>query len=50
MTTVIATTASEGMVLDSAGWLEYITADEKQYLFAPYLEGDQPLLIPTVVL
>ena len=45
-----ATTASDLIVLDSSGWLEYLTADEKQDLFAPYLEGDQPLLIPTVVL
>jgi len=47
---VTATTASDLIVLDSSGWLEYLTADEKQDLFAPYLEGDQPLLIPTVVL
>ncbi len=44
------TTASELIVLDSSGWLEYLTADDKQDLFAPYLESEQPLLIPTVIL
>lgn len=44
------TTATELIVLDSSGWLEYLTADDKQDLFAPYLESEQPLLIPTVVL
>jgi predicted nucleic acid-binding protein len=47
---VTETIASELIVLDSSGWLEYLTAGEKQDLFAPYLESEQPLLIPTVVL
>jgi predicted nucleic acid-binding protein len=47
---VTETTASELIVLDSSGWLEYLTADDKQDLFAPYLESEQPLLIPTIVI
>ena len=47
---MIAPTGSDLIVLDSSAWLEYITGDDKQDLFAPYLEGNQTLLIPTVVL
>jgi predicted nucleic acid-binding protein len=49
-TTVTATTGFELIVLDTSGWLEYLTADDKLDLFAPYLEGNQTVLIPTVVL
>lgn len=38
------------MILDSSGWLEYITGDTKAPLFAPYFEGDRPILVPTIVL
>jgi predicted nucleic acid-binding protein len=38
------------VVVDSSGWLEYITSDSKADLFAPYLEGERPILVPTIVL
>ncbi len=41
---------SDPVVLDSSGWLEYLTSDEKQESFAPYLESDLTIIIPTVVL
>ena len=44
------TTVSEPVVLDSSGWLEYLTDDAKAEDFAPYLEGSLPVFIPTVVL
>ena len=45
-----ATTASEPVVVDSSGWLEYFTNDAKADSFAPYLEGDLTILVPTVVI
>ena len=42
--------ATEGVLVDSSGWLEYITADTKADLFAPYFESESPLLVPTIVL
>jgi toxin FitB len=50
MTIVIATTASEAVVVDSSGWLEYITGDDKAELFAPYFENDVRILVPVIVL
>ena len=47
MTTPIG---SDLVVLDSSGWLEYLTTDEKYESFAPYLESDLTIIIPTVVL
>ena len=44
------TTASEAVVIDSSGWLEYITGDEKADLFAPYFENDVQVLVPVIVL
>lgn len=41
---------SEPVLVDSSGWLEYITADTKADLFAPYFESDVVLLVPTIVL
>jgi toxin FitB len=38
------------VVVDSSGWLEYITSDSKADLFAPYLEGERPVLVPAIVL
>jgi len=43
-------TASDPVLVDSSGWLEYITSDSKADLFSPYLEGQRPVLIPTIVL
>jgi predicted nucleic acid-binding protein len=50
MTTVTTPSATEGVLVDSSGWLEYITADTKADLFAPYFESESPLLVPTIVL
>jgi len=47
---VTATTASDLLLVDSSGWLEYITQDTKADAFAPYLESSRPLLVPTIVL
>jgi toxin FitB len=47
---VIATTDSEPVVIDSSGWLEYITGDDKADLFAPYFEKDVQILVPVIVL
>jgi predicted nucleic acid-binding protein len=41
---------SDPVVIDSSGWLEYITGDEKADLFAPYFEGAAPVLVPVIVL
>ncbi|MGB6670587.1 MAG: type II toxin-antitoxin system VapC family toxin [Candidatus Acidiferrum sp.] len=45
-----APSVSDPVLVDSSGWLEYITSDSKADLFAPYLEGQQPVLIPAIVL
>jgi toxin FitB len=50
MTTVIETTATESVVIDSSGWLEYITGDHKADLFASYFESDVRILVPVIVL
>ncbi len=39
--------ASEAVVIDSSGWLEYVTADTKADQFAPYVEGDIALAAAT---
>ncbi len=44
-----ATTASEPVVLDSSGWLEYLTEGAKTESFAPYLEGGGTVLLPAIV-
>jgi toxin FitB len=46
---VIDTTGSEPVVVDSSGWLEYITSDTKGNLFEPYLRAES-LVVPTIVL
>ena len=43
-------TASEFIVIDSSGWLEYITADSKVDLFAPYFSDANLILMPTIVM
>lgn len=49
-----AATASKGapgnVLVDSSGWLEYITQDLKADAVAPFLEGEKPVLVPTIVL
>ncbi|SRR5258708_27938960 len=43
-------TASELVVVDSSGWLEYITGDEKADEFGAVLQSDVQVLVPTIVL
>lgn len=45
-----AATASKMFVVDSSGWLEYLTEDEKAQGFAPYLEDLQDILVPVIVI
>lgn len=45
-----AGTATEPLVVDSSGWLEYFTQDINARAFEPYLEGSRPLLVPSIVL
>jgi predicted nucleic acid-binding protein len=47
---VTTPSASDGVVIDSSGWLEYITADEDADKFAPYFEGEMQILVPVIVL
>lgn len=44
--------ASEPVLVDSSGWLEYITSDSKATLFDPYIRGEtgRPIIVPTIVL
>jgi predicted nucleic acid-binding protein len=46
---VTTPSVSESVVVDSSGWLEYITADSKAAEFARYLEGENSILVPTIV-
>jgi hypothetical protein len=32
------------ILVDSSGWIEYLAARPKADLFAPYIEGSEPLL------
>jgi predicted nucleic acid-binding protein len=50
MTTATTPNASRGVLVDSSGWLEYITADAKADAFAVYIEGSSPIFLPTIVL
>ena len=43
-------TASELVLVDSSGWLEYITGDEKADAFGEVLQRDAQVLVPTIVL
>ncbi len=43
-------TASDPVLVDSSGWLEYITLDAKAEAVAPYVEGARHILVPTIVL
>lgn len=44
------TTGSELVLVDSSGWLEFLTADTKAEQFRPFLKRGVPLLIPALVL
>jgi predicted nucleic acid-binding protein len=43
-------TASELVLVDSSGWLEYMTGDEKADAFGAVLQGSAQVLVPTIVL
>ena len=47
---MITRSASELYVVDSSGWLEYLSEDSKAAAFAPYLEGETGVLLPALVL
>ena len=42
--------ASELYLIDSSGWLEYLTEDSKADAFGHYLEGDASVLVPSIVI
>jgi len=50
MTIATAMIDSEFVLVDSSGWLEYLTADEKADAFGAYLQGTAQVVVPTVVL
>jgi toxin FitB len=50
MTTAITPNDSERIVIDSSGWLEYLTDDVNARQFAPYIEGEFVIMVPTVVI
>ena len=50
MTTATAGIGSNLVLVDSSGWLEYITLDKNACAFARYIEGGRPVLVPTIVL
>ncbi len=43
-------TASELVLVDSSGWLEYITGDEKADAFGEIFQSEARVLVPTIVL
>jgi toxin FitB len=43
-------TASNVMLVDSSGWLEYIAGDEKADAFGAVLQSEAQVLVPTIVL
>lgn len=45
-----ARTASDPVVIDSSGCLEYLTDGTKSEAFAPYLAEDHVVLVSTVVI
>lgn len=50
MTTATTPIGSERIVIDSSGWLEYLTDDINARQFAPYIENEFAVLIPTIVI
>ena len=43
-------TVSSSVLVDSSGWLEYLTGDSNASLFEPYLARELVLLVPTIVI
>ena len=46
---MIIPTASDRIVIDSSGWVEYLGNGPKADRFAPYLESEAILLLPSIV-
>ena len=42
--------ASDLYLVDSTGWLEYLTEDSKAAAFGHYLEGESSVIVPSLVL
>jgi toxin FitB len=49
MSTVTTRSVSELYLIDSSGWLEYLTEDSKAGAFGHYLEGDALIIVPSLV-
>jgi predicted nucleic acid-binding protein len=47
---VTVATATRLVLVDSSGWLEYITADTKAELFEPYFKNLSQLVVPSLVI
>jgi predicted nucleic acid-binding protein len=43
-------TDTEPYLVDSSGWIEFLGSGPKEAEFASYIEGREPLLLPTVVM
>jgi len=46
---VTTPSASERFVVDSSGWIEYLSAGKKAAQFATYLEGSADIFLPSIV-
>jgi uncharacterized protein len=46
---VTTRSASELYLVESSGWLEYVTDDSKAAAFGHYLEGEASVVVPSVV-
>jgi predicted nucleic acid-binding protein len=47
---VTTRTASDLFVVDSSGWLEYLTEDSKAAAFGHYLEAESSVIVPSLVI
>jgi len=47
---VTTRSGSELYLVDSTGWLEYLTEDSKAAAFSHYLEGEASVVVPSVVI
>jgi predicted nucleic acid-binding protein len=48
--TVTGATVSNPVLVDSSGWVEYFGESPKAPQFAPFLEDESRLIVPTIVL
>src|SRR5271169_5209246 len=47
---IVTAGIASNVLLDSSSWLEYITLDTKADAVVPYLQGDRPVIVPTIVI